>query len=674
MFAAHNEGQRLTRSLAACIESISDLDYEIVVVDDASTDGCVITAEELFPQIRTVRNEHRVGVSAAKDRGAREARGDVLVFLDGHTKPLQGSIERLVSVVELLSGSAVVTPRIMALDEERWELDHSRSGNGYFVDLLTLDCGWLGLEELRVVRESGLRLHESPALIGCALAVDRKLYARLYGFDPRMLSWGVEDLDLSIKCWLLGHRILHDQEAVVGHRFRDAFDDYDVQPDHLLHNQIRTAFKNYGHAAFGDWLEARRLRENESLEEHPEGLWARSWQLFGEQRASAEQERGYLHARRVRDEIWYARRFGLDWPRLGGAPAEALSFPLAAGPSPSPPPCSVSGVTPGTVTVPVGAAVRFTAQGQSVASVSWTTAPPGTPASGNGASFAPKWTTAGAKQVTASCGASSASATATVVAVTPVLTPHDNFTGRSTTRFGIGEIIDLSFRTVPGASAAQLGGLRWSITSGGGTLTGTAGNDGIGVFTAAGTPGSVTLALKVVGGPAAGATAATRTITVVAPSDALMAQKPGTGIKHTTGTWSVGFLGEIFMRPTDVSFAQAVMREGTVAGVGSGYLAGLNGIVHPLGGIVTIGTGDAAKGSKVNGTDTVNSGNLGTPFSAGDFLWAIPWLFGLTGTTPATQFTTANHHMTADSTGRATIEKKGAGPFSRVPADPTTNF
>ncbi len=48
-----------------------------------------------------------------------------------------------------------------------------------------------------------------------------------------------------------------------------------------------------------------------------------------------------------------------------------------------------------------------------------------------------------------------------------VLTPSDNFAGRSTTRFGIGEVINLSSIVGPsGVTAASLGGLQWTIVSG----------------------------------------------------------------------------------------------------------------------------------------------------------------------------------------------------------------
>jgi hypothetical protein len=52
----------------------------------------------------------------------------------------------------------------------------------------------------------------SRGFIGCAFAMARELYDKLHGFDPHMFVWGVEDVDLALRCWLLGHAILHDPE------------------------------------------------------------------------------------------------------------------------------------------------------------------------------------------------------------------------------------------------------------------------------------------------------------------------------------------------------------------------------------------------------------------------------------------------------------------------------
>jgi glycosyltransferase involved in cell wall biosynthesis len=87
IIASHNEGDLLSQTIASCVEACSDLDYEIVVADDSSTDGSVEAVSRRFPGISIFRNDERRGASPTKALGAENARGDVLVFLDAHTKP-----------------------------------------------------------------------------------------------------------------------------------------------------------------------------------------------------------------------------------------------------------------------------------------------------------------------------------------------------------------------------------------------------------------------------------------------------------------------------------------------------------------------------------------------------------------------------------------------------------
>ena len=342
VIAAHNEGDRLRRTVESCLETIGTLDHEIVLADDASTDGSVDVVAKSFPMVRVIRNEQRRGAAPTKALGAQHALGETLVFLDAHTKPEYGALQGLVEDVEELGDKAIITPAIAALDPHRWTNDLFQVGHGYYLDMGSFECGWKDLAELRPVREGRKHFYASPALIGCALALSRSLYNRLWGFDSRMRAWGVEDLDLGLKCWLMGHRILHDPDAVIGHAFREGFDTYSVPMEYLVVNELRMARKNFTHAVWSEWVDRCRQRYPGPLRDHPEGFWAAAWQLYEADRPSAEQERSYLHARRARDEFWYAENFGLTWPRLVSAaglpPAfEALASPSGR-PSPSPHP------------------------------------------------------------------------------------------------------------------------------------------------------------------------------------------------------------------------------------------------------------------------------------------------------------------------------------------------
>ena len=257
--------------------------------------------------------------------------------------PSAGAIRRLVEDVELLDGNAIVTPAIPSLrtaccaaTRRKWA---TASAWGW-KNSTAAGCRWGGC---RRCATAGGRSMSRPAQ-SAALAVGRQLYDELRGFDPHMLWYGIEDLDFGLKCWLLGHSILHDPEASVGHRFQRKFRNYVVPAEQMLVNRLRMARKNFTHGVWADWLERCRRRTPQKLSGHPEGLWRHVWELFEARRASVEAERSYIQAHSERDEFWYAERFGLSWPRL---PHEQLSpwqaflegeMLMAEGsPTPSPP-------------------------------------------------------------------------------------------------------------------------------------------------------------------------------------------------------------------------------------------------------------------------------------------------------------------------------------------------
>ena len=261
-----------------------------------------------------------------------------------------------------------------------------------------------------------------------------------------------------------------------------------------------------------------------------------------------------------------------------------------------------------------------------------------------------------------------------------ILTPSDDFAGRSHSRFGVGEVIALDFFSIPPRPAADFGGLRWSVASGGGTLTlvtvaGTA------TYTAPPTADTVTLELRVASGATAGRVVVSRTISIVIPSAVRMVDVPGSAPDFAgailPGEWGAGFRGNPFIDPRDVSFRGVMFGEGTVVGVTTptgSFLAPFDGRVHAVGGLVPGAGGNATTGTPVLGVDSIQghlppSGTLlGIPTcGTSDFLWAIPWEFSVGGG-PRTPFDggfTADHHMTSTFFCNATIEKAGGGPFCR---------
>lgn len=316
---AGGEGGYLGETIDACVDGCRGLDAEVVV---AAGDGAERTlALGGSVRVRVVPPDGAAGIAAAKARGARHAAGDVLLIVDAPALPEPGSVEQLARDVEFAAGSVVV-PRLLTLEPWRWRNSAAPAGYPGFLDLETFDRGWAA----RPPDRTWHHLRAAPAALGGGLAIGRGLYERLGGFDSGLRIAGVEDLDLSLRAWLSGHRVLLDPQAAVGHDFRADFVTA-VAPEDVLADELRLARKVLSGVGWDDWV--RRCRGR-----HPETTWARARALFEGKRASAEAARAAFLAVRVRDESWYAAAFGLEWP------PHTQSVPGLAGVGFPPPPAA----------------------------------------------------------------------------------------------------------------------------------------------------------------------------------------------------------------------------------------------------------------------------------------------------------------------------------------------
>lgn len=93
-----------TRELTrACLDSvfsnIGDLEAEVILIDNASTDGSADLVEEEFPQVRLLRNNTNRGFAAANNQGFELAQGRYILMLNSdtlvHGRVLQSSVEYL---------------------------------------------------------------------------------------------------------------------------------------------------------------------------------------------------------------------------------------------------------------------------------------------------------------------------------------------------------------------------------------------------------------------------------------------------------------------------------------------------------------------------------------------------------------------------------------------------
>jgi glycosyltransferase involved in cell wall biosynthesis len=199
--------------IAGCLDSLLHQTvprdaYEVIVVDDASTDGSAELVRARYPGVRLIQTPANLGFAGAANLGAREARGKWVVFLNADTRLVPDWLEHLLAVAE----SDARIGGVQAVQIFQWRRPRgTHEETPYYLDL----CPW-GFTRYY---PAGGRSDPIPTMFlsgaGCAV---RREWLEQYGppFDPLFYMYG-EDRDLALRLIVQGYRIYAVPQARMWH-------------------------------------------------------------------------------------------------------------------------------------------------------------------------------------------------------------------------------------------------------------------------------------------------------------------------------------------------------------------------------------------------------------------------------------------------------------------------
>jgi GT2 family glycosyltransferase/radical SAM superfamily enzyme YgiQ (UPF0313 family)/tetratricopeptide (TPR) repeat protein len=195
-----------------CLTTLASLttmpEYEVIVVDNASTDGTAEFLAALGGDVQVIRNQENYGFAVACNQGAKAARGEFLLFLNNDTIPTEGWLNALVDEVERHPDVAVVGSKLLYEDGtiQHAGVAFSRimSGPYHIYQKFPADSPMVN------------RRREFQCVTAACMLVRRDVFEQVGRFDEGFKN-GFEDVDLCLKICEQGWHIIYRPDSVVYH-------------------------------------------------------------------------------------------------------------------------------------------------------------------------------------------------------------------------------------------------------------------------------------------------------------------------------------------------------------------------------------------------------------------------------------------------------------------------
>jgi GT2 family glycosyltransferase len=200
------------RLLDDCLQSLASQEleggFEVLVVDNESTDGSPEAVRDRFPDVRLVRAGRNLGFAGGNNLGVAEARGRHVVLINNDARARPGWLAALVEAAESDPRAGAVTCKVL-FTEPAGVIQNAGS-------LLLSDGSSAERGYEQPDRGQFDAAEEVFAICGAGVLLSRAMLEDVGGFDDTFFLY-YEDTDLSWRMRLRGWKVVYEPAAVIDH-------------------------------------------------------------------------------------------------------------------------------------------------------------------------------------------------------------------------------------------------------------------------------------------------------------------------------------------------------------------------------------------------------------------------------------------------------------------------
>ncbi len=213
--------------------------FEVILVDNASTDRSLEIVSQKFPAVRILKNDKNLGFAESNNQGIELAEGKYILTLNSDTELKEGFLEEILRGAEGSAGDVGMwAPKILSLEDK--SLIDSAGGLLIYGNGLAKGRG-------RLEKDAGQYETVEEVLIpsACAALYRASMLEDIGGFDVDFFAY-CEDTDLGLRARLAGWKTIYLPGAVVYHFYSGTGGRYTPFKAYLVErNHLWVAMKNF---------------------------------------------------------------------------------------------------------------------------------------------------------------------------------------------------------------------------------------------------------------------------------------------------------------------------------------------------------------------------------------------------------------------------------------------
>jgi len=234
--------------LKDCLESIyknTYTDFEVVLIDNGSTDGSQEFTRQNFPQVNLIENEENRGYAGACNQGIELSESEFILLLNNDTEMPDNFLQEMVREIKSNSKIAFVQPKIMSIQDKAF-FDYSGGGGGE-MDILAYPFARGRIFD--TVEKDKEQYDEMAKTVfwtsGCALLLRKEVVDEIGLLDEDFFAHQ-EEIDLNWRAQLAGYKNVVTYNTLIYH-----YSGYTLRSDNLKkmylnhRNNLIMMVKNY---------------------------------------------------------------------------------------------------------------------------------------------------------------------------------------------------------------------------------------------------------------------------------------------------------------------------------------------------------------------------------------------------------------------------------------------